>query len=237
MSMNKARTGLATLFLIVVLALAFPLSAFAGELEARISNDSIITNGAELLGVSDLLPGDSYQTTLSIVNDSERDQKVSFFLDYSNLPEVKEFAKIATLDIAHEGQVVFSGHLCEVASDVQGIHVLNLKPGERDELSFLIELPFEADEVHMNQFATFDWSIHSEAQNATGSSDNPENPTPSATTPGSSHNNYGPGGFFVKTGEDLSLLVLIAGACFVLSFAMIAFAGRKSRNEEESEDE
>lgn len=235
--MSKVRTGLAALFMIVALTISLPLAAFAGELEARISNDSITTNGAELLGVSDLLPGDSYQTTLSIVNDSERDQKVSFFLDYSNLPEVKEFAKIATLDIAHEGQVVFSGHLSEVASDMQGIHVLNLKPGESDELSFWIELPFEADEIHMDQFATFDWSIHAEAQNATGSSNNPENPTPSVTTPGSNHSIFGPGGFFAKTGEDLSLLVIIAGACFVLSFALIAFAGRKSRNEEESEDE
>lgn len=235
--MSKVRTGLAALFLIVALTITLPLSAFAGELEARIGNDSIITNGEELLGASDLLPGDSYQTTLSIVNDSERSQKVSFFLDYSNMPEVKEFAKVATIDIAHDGQIVFSGHLSEVASDSEGIHVFNLDPGESDELSFKIELPFEADEVHMDQFATFDWSIHSEAQNTTGSTNNPEDQTPGATTPGGNHIDFGPGDFFAKTGEDLSLLAIIAGACFVLSFAMIAFAGRKSRNEEESEDE
>lgn len=229
MSMNKARTGLATLFLIVVLALAFPLSAFAGELEARISNDSITTNGAELLGVSDLLPGDSYQTTLSIVNDSERDQKVSFFLDYSNLPEVKEFAKIATLDIAHEGQVVFSGHLCEVASDMQGIHVLNLKPGESDELSFQIVLPFEADEMHMDQFATFDWSIHSEAQTSASPTE-----IGGATSGGQG---YASSGFFAKTGVDFTFFVAVAVGLCVFA-AVISIAARKrARTDKDSNDE
>lgn len=229
MSMSKARTGLATLFLIVVLALAFPLSAFAGELEARISNDSITTNGAELLGVSDLLPGDSYQTTLNIVNDSERDQKVSFFLDYSNLPEVKEFAKIATLDIAHEGQVVFSGHLSEVASDMQGIHVLNLKPGESDELSFQIILPFEADEMHMDQFATFDWSIHSEAQTSASPTE-----IGGATSGGSG---YAASGFFAKTGVDLTFFVAVAVGLCVFA-AVISIAARKrARTDKDSNDE
>lgn len=229
MSMSKVRTGLATLFLIAVLAIAFPLSAYAGELEARIGNDSITTNGAELLGVSDLLPGDSYQTTLSIVNDSDRSQKVSFFLDYSNLPEVKEFAKIAKLDIAHEGQVVFSGHLCEVASDVQGIHVLNLKPGESDELSFQIELPFEADEVHMNQFATFDWSIHSEAQASASPTDQG-----GATSGGSG---YAGSGFFAKTGVDLTFFVAVAAGLCVFA-AVISIAARKrARTDKDSNDE
>lgn len=229
MSMSKVRTGLAALFMIVALAITLPLAAFAGELEARIGNDSITTNGAELLGVTDLLPGDTYSTTLNIVNDSDRSQKVSFFLDYSNMPEVKEFAKTATIDIAHDGQIVFSGHLSEVASDPEGIHVLNLEPSESDELSFVIELPFEADELHMDQFATFDWFIHSEAQVSASPTENG-----GATSGGSG---YAASGFFAKTGEDLSLLVIVAGACLVLSFAMIAFAGRKSRNEEESEDE
>lgn len=229
MSMSKARTGLVTLFLIVVLALAFPLSAFAGELEARIGNDSITTNGAELLGVSDLLPGDSYQTTLSIVNDSERDQKVSFFLDYSNLPEVKEFAKIATLDIAHEGQIVFSGHLSEVASDMQGIHVLNLKPGESDELSFQIVLPFEADEMHMDQFATFDWSIHSEAQTSASPTE-----IGGATSGGSG---YAASGFFAKTGVDLAFFVAVAVGLCALAAAISITARKRARTDKDSNDE
>lgn len=227
--MSKVRTGLAALFLIVALTITLPLSAFAGELEARIGNDSIITNGEELLGVSDLLPGDSYQTTLSIVNDSERSQKVSFFLDYSNMPEVKEFAKVATIDIAHDGQIVFSGHLSEVASDSEGIHVFNLDPGEGDELSFKIELPFEADEVHMDQFATFDWSIHSEAQVTASPTDQG-----GATSGGSG---YAASAFFAKTGVDLTFFVAIAvGLC--LFSAVISIAARKrTRTDKESNDE
>lgn len=227
--MSKVRTGLAALFLIVALTITLPLSAFAGELEARIGNDSIITNGEELLGVSDLLPGDSYQTTLSIENDSERSQKVSFFLDYSNMPEVKEFAKVATIDIAHDGQIVFSGHLSEVSSDPEGIHVFNLDPGESDELSFEIELPFEADEVHMDQFATFDWSIHSEAQ-ATAS------PTEigGATSGGSG---YAASGFFAKTGVDFTFFVAVAVGLCVFA-AVISIAARKrTRTDKESNDE
>lgn len=229
MSMSKARTGLATLFLIVVLAIAFPLSALAGELEARIGNDSIATNGTELLGVSDLLPGDSYQTTLSVVNDSDREQKVSFFLDYSNLPEVKEFANIATLDIAHEGQVVFSGHLSEVASDMQGIHVLNLKPGESDELSFQIVLPFEADEMHMDQFATFDWSIHSEAQTSASPTE-----IGGATSGGSG---YAASGFFAKTGVDLTFFVVVAVGLCALAAAISIAARKRARTDKDSNDE
>lgn len=227
--MSKVRTGLAALFLIVALTITLPLSAFAGELEARIGNDSIITNGEELLGVSDLLPGDSYQTTLSVVNDSERSQKVSFFLDFSNMPEVKEFAKVATIDIAHDGQIVFSGHLSEVASDSEGIHVFNLDPGESDELSFKIELPFEANEVHMDQFATFDWSIHSEAQ-ATAS------PTEigGATSGGSG---YAAPGFFAKTGVDFTFFVAVAVGLCVFA-AVISIAARKrTRTDKESNDE
>lgn len=227
--MSKVRTGLAALFLIVALTITLPLSAFAGELEARIGNDSIITNGEELLGVSDLLPGDSYQTTLSIVNDSERDQKVSFFLDYSNMPEVKEFAKVATIDIAHDGQIVFSGHLSEVASDSEGIHVFNLDPGESDELSFKIELPFEADEVHMDQFATFDWSIHSEAQTTASPTE-----IGGATSGGSG---YAASGFFAKTGVDFTFFVAIAvGLCLFSTVISIA-ARKRTRTDKESNDE
>lgn len=229
MSMSKVRTGLAALFMIVALAITLPLAAFAGELEARIGNDSITTNGAELLGVTDLLPGDTYSTTLNIVNDSDRSQKVSFFLDYSNMPEVKEFAKTATIDIAHDGQIVFSGHLSEVASDPEGIHVLNLEPSESDELSFVIELPFEADELHMDQFATFDWFIHSEAQVSASPTENG-----GATSGGSG---YAGSGFFAKTGVDLTFFIAIAVGLCVFA-AVISIAARKrARTDKDSNDE
>lgn len=229
MTMSKARTSLATLFLIIALTIALPLSAFAGELEARISNDSITTNGAELLGVSDLLPGDSYQTTLSIVNDSNRDQKVSFFLDYSNMPEVKEFAKIATIDISHEGQAVFTGHLSEVASDLEGIHVLNLAPGESDELSFEIVLPFEADEVHMDQFATFDWSIHSEAQTTASSTDQG-----GATNGGFSD---AVSGYFAKTGVDFTFFAFVAAGLCITAAVISITARKRARTDKETTNE
>ena len=227
--MSKVRTGLAALFTIIALTITLPLTAFAGELEARIGNDSITTNGEELLGVTDLLPGDSYSTSLSVVNDSERDQKVSFFLDYSNMPEVKEFANTATIEIAHDGQIVFSGHLSEVASDPEGIHVMNLEPGESDELSFKIELPLEADEIHMDQFATFDWSIHSEAQKTASPTDQG-----GATSGGSG---YAASGFFAKTGIDFSFFVyLAAGLCF--SAVVISIAARKrARTDKETDHE
>lgn len=227
--MSKVRTGLAALFLIVALTITLPLSAFAGELEARIGNDSIITNGEELLGVSDLLPGDSYQTTLSIVNDSERSQKVSFFLDYSNMPEVKEFAKVATIDIAHDGQIVFSGHLSEVSSDPEGIHVFNLDPGESDELSFEIELPFEADEVHMDQFASFDWSIHSEAQTSASPTDQG-----GATSGGSG---YTASGFFAKTGVDFTFFVAVAVGLCVFAAVILIAARKRARTDKDTNDE
>lgn len=227
--MSKVRSGLIALFMIVALTIALPLAAFAGELEARITDDSITTNGRELLGVTDLLPGDSYSTTLSIVNDSAREQKVNFFLDYSNMPEVKEFANIATINISHDGQVVFSGHLSEVASDVQGIHVLNLKPGESDELSFQIELPFEADEVHMDQFATFDWSIHSEAQASASPTDQG-----GATSGGSG---YAGSGFFAKTGVDLTFFVAIAVGLCTFAAVISITARKRARTDKESDNE
>lgn len=227
--MSKVRTGLVALFMIIALTVALPLSAFAGELEARIGNDSITTNGAELLGVTDLLPGDSYSTTLEIMNDSDRSQKVSFFLDYSNMPEVKEFAKTATINIAHDEQIVFSGHLSEVASDVSGIHVLNLEPGESDELSFKIELPFEADEIHMDQFATFDWSIHAEAQMSASPTENG-----GATSGGSG---YAASGFFAKTGMDLSVICFIAAGCVLAALVITTVARKRARTDKDSNDE
>lgn len=226
--MSKVRTGLAALFMIVALTIALPLAAFAGELEARITDDSITTNGRELLGVTDLLPGDSYSTTLGIVNDSAREQKVNFFLDYSNMPEVKEFANIATINITHDGQVVFSGQLREVASDLQGIHVLSLKPGESDELSFQIELPFEADEIHMDQFATFDWSIHSEAQTSASPTE-----IGGATSGGSG---YAASGFFAKTGVDLTFFAAVAVGLCAFAVVISITARKRARTDKESDN-
>lgn len=218
--MTNTKARLRIVLIAIVIAFLLPCTAYADALEARITSEGITTNERELLGVSDLLPGDSYSTTLTVTNDTSRTQQVNFYLDYSNLPEVKEFAKTCEITITSGENEIMQGHLVDVASDPDGLHIFTLAPDESEVIDIELALPFEADESHMDQFATFEWSLHAEGQGLEA---------------GSLVEQFSPplGSFFAKTGATTYAAVIAAALCAFCAIASILPARKRTRTDKD----
>lgn len=205
---TKLSCALATL----VLCISIPALALAAGLEAHITETGITHNSAELFGFDDVLPGDTFETELTVVNDTDNSQSVNFYLDHKPTAEATEFASVCQIKIYTPEKLIFAGTLEQVASDDLGLHIFNIEPAVAEEINFELYLPDWAHEPHAGTLSEFDWSIHSETVI-------PNSPTTSDKTFS---------GTFDKTGIDTALLY-IAIALLILGSASLIILSRKRK--------